>query len=310
MKRKQFISEVSDHEPIRIEPLFVDVNDFKKGEVRLHIRKMMEGEEMKLELTSGFGWDLVGSLSEYSETLAPGDSMSVSLQLTNRNGTGLRQIRPIPLQVNLGYQVPGLGEVKIPNRYFSRPILRRYIEEVGDLVIDGDLGDWSDLPLQLSQTSESDNEVSCNVKVDHAYLYLAARVLDDTILVDNDLPSWKQDGFGWELRMSSGQDVSGPLGATLFRINPSTSGEPQKFYRGDNWPQGVEYVAKANAEGYEVELKLPLSMLDDDWEEWSYMRINFFVDDKDRADDPVRLHWRPFWRSPDNIWASGVFFRK
>ena len=266
---------------------------------------------MKVSADLGFGWDLkTGPLTELI-SLSPGEDRRLDFDMSPRQTGFDPDDRPVSLKLVLHSHAPGVGQIEVPIEFFVKPVLLQPIKTFAEEInIDGSVDDWESLSYQLRSNALSDNEVQFDVGMNEEYLFLAANVIDDTLVVDNSLSFWKQDAFGWHLRLDLGDDITGKCGPTSFRVNPAASDVEQKFYRGEKWPEDLKYVTKSSENGYVVELRIPLNFINPKDIPWQQLRLNFFFEDKDGDHDPVRRYWQPLWRGPDNILGSGIFVKE
>ncbi len=305
-QKRQFLVQGWQRNPIEVQPLYVDEKGFEKGAVDFTFYNSRD-LPMTIEVREGFAWDLLSSVDRNLLTLAPNTSATVSLELQNRNGLATTQLRALPVRFHLSFEPASLGRVEIPATFFVKPIVKRYLQaRDGDIVIDGDLDDWHGV-WSWHEDLASDNRVRWSICHDADFMYLAAQVEDDTVWVDPAHPSWKQDGFGWILALGDGDDLAVRSRAASFRATPAHGAVPQKIYRGERWPESLAYIARSNEQGYAVEARIPLEYLQEG--DWSRARVNFFFDDRDGVDEPVRVHWQAPWRSPGAVLGSGMFFR-
>ncbi|MDH3649614.1 MAG: metallophosphoesterase, partial [Saprospiraceae bacterium] len=308
--KKSFLNALFKVPPIEIEPYFSDTDIFDRGKVTFRFINRQE-VPMSVSTKVGFGWDLSAKIEQELFLVPTNATAAVDVNLMNRDQTKIEQIRPVPVQFNLSFEVPGLGDVEVPTTYFIKPIYKQYIKKTDRAVeVDGLLDEWSSLRYAHTDETLSENQIDFDFTYDREFIYLAAQVSDDSVLVDKTLPSWRQDGFGWILAMGATENLVGSIRPTTFRITPPDDQTVQTNYRGNHWPDDLQYVATSNSKGYAVEIRLPIHLLNSSSESWEQIRINFFVDDKDSPADPIRLYWHPPWRSPGNIVGSGIFFKE
>ncbi len=309
-EKKQFLSQVQRSNPIEVEPLFVETSDFSQGKVVFTFSNH-QSLPMEVQLTDGFSWDLSSEIKSDHFTLAPGGSTTVTIDLYNRNTLPVEQLRPVPVSFKMRFDSDELGMVEIPISYRIKPLSKHYIQTTAATInVDADLTDWQG-PWYDFEDEKSDNTIRWAVAYDDEFIYLAAQVRDDTVLVDRTLPTWKQDGFGWMIALGADHSLSTQSGAGTYRITPEKDDIPQAYYRSDNWPEQLQYVARCNESGYTVEARIPIQLLYRDWSNpWTQIRVNFFVDDKDGPEDPARIYWQSPWRSAGAVVGSGIFWKE
>ncbi len=309
-EKKQFLSEVQRSNPIEVEPFFVETSDFTQGKVAFTLSNH-QSLPMEVQLTEGFSWDLSSEIKSDHFTLAPGGSTTVTIDLYNRNTLPVEQLRPLPVSFKMRFDSDELGMVEIPVSYRIKPLSKHVIQTPSAKIdVDADLTDWQGTWYDF-EDERSDNAIRWALAYDEEFIYLAAQVRDDTVLVDRTLPTWKQDGFGWMIALGADHSLSTQSGAGTYRITPEKDDIPQAYYRSDNWPEHLQYVARCNESGYAVEARIPIQLLYRDWSNpWTQIRVNFFVDDKDGPEDPARIYWQSPWRSAGAVVGSGIFWKE
>jgi hypothetical protein len=194
------------------------------------------------------------------------------------------------------------------------------------ITVDGDLKDWGAVPFECRKPAMfgfdkstwkglQDCSFAFGVRYDEDYLYVGVRVTDDEMIAAGDQILWWQDAV--EIRIdarpknvcSSGKGQGEMKDFLLFGLSPSPAGvkwvhEPAKF------PPKTQYVCVRCEGGYNVEIALPLSYLNEKaGGEWWGFRMNIAVDDRD-SDGIAQLWWFPDWRGSESIPGSGIFLRK
>ncbi len=304
--KKEFFRDVFEDDPIVVTPCFAGADP-----CGLTVRiKNSQQIPMQVELKPGFSWDLILNSATKEVAIPPMDSQDIGMELVWRSSVE-SEPRPVPLEFDLCYSVPKIGEVHIPVTRFLRPIKRYDLPMASNpKSIDGDLGEWNAESFHHTTLDYGDNEVKFSMSYDDDFLYLAAEIKDDTILLDRELPTWRQDGFGWLIAVGTERGLMGSSGALSFRTTPGNNVVDQRYYRGHTWPDAMEYIAKVADQGYIIETKIPMNYLNRSGEPWEVVRLNFFVDDKDSEKEPNRNYWQPSWNGNHNITGSGLFYPK
>ena len=95
----------------------------------------------------------------------------------------------------------------------------------------------------------------------------------------------------------------------LFAASPGV--EAPIYHWQDRYPEGTQIAAIKTDGGYQVELGIPASRLDEAFgSEWKTLRWNLFYTDIDNnGTHKSQIYWRPDWRNDDNIMGSGMFKR-
>lgn len=199
-------------------------------------------------------------------------------------------------------------------------VVRRYAcgSAPSEVVVDGRLGEWDDLPIQVGEPEEIKKQASSwrgstdswyrfAVAHDDAWLYVAVEVHDDEV-VSADGFSWAQDGVelfvqGRPLRQSSRWS-----GLQLALSPRPDAGEAWTFMPA-SLPDGTRCASRYRPGGYAAEIAIPHGYLNRLFNgRWEYVRINVAVNDRDR-DGQACLWWKPDWRTGRDYPGSGTFLR-
>ncbi len=156
------------------------------------------------------------------------------------------------------------------------------------------------------------------------YLYIAARIRDEEISSEKDVPSWEQDGI--EIRLdyrtdpyrSNSRATREFMDHLVLIVSPSEDGVPLYFYKpaqaGLIAPElfgkdGLRYACKNLGDRYEAEFLIPLRFIrEKQGEDWEAIRINFTHHDLD-GNEQKRTDWKPKWGGKNDYVGSGTFFR-
>ena len=192
-----------------------------------------------------------------------------------------------------------------------------------NIVIDGDLSDWPDLPLSCESTPSSAqaappaSKYHFAVSYGEGFLYLAVAVIDDHLLVDPKRPMGKQDGI--EIRLdarpdplrSFGRGLGESANFLLLAASPGIApGEPTIYHKA-SLPKGTLVACVKTKTGYALEAAIPSSYLDEKQKApWQEFRLNVCIDDATAWDKPIdKYWWKPDWRTPQNVPGSGTFIK-
>ena len=187
------------------------------------------------------------------------------------------------------------------------------------IVIDGKINDWKELPYKVQNKSDS-NSFQFNIVEQGDYIYVGLSVEDDTLLMlGND---------------SSGTDFEGAFVSFDTRtINQSAynDGNIENLIRGDwfgfavnptkdsgtishreMWPKIIDGYYVVNEKGYTAEFQFPKALIiKNQGPDWNYFRFNIGVNDKSRdANKDIRLernYWKPMWNTLST--STGFFFK-
>lgn len=190
------------------------------------------------------------------------------------------------------------------------------------LAIDGDLGEWGELPQALAWPAQvlpdglgwqgpADGSARFAVAVSPTHLVLAVAVVDDRVEAQGKAP-WHQDGIEWRLdarparlRMANaGRGEGGDW--LLVAVGPDGAG---RTWVNGGLPAGTEVAAALRPGGYAVEIAVPHAALDRaQGGPWRRLRMNLSIGDLD-AGERTQLNWRPDWRTEQTRIGSGTIAR-
>ena len=183
-----------------------------------------------------------------------------------------------------------------------------------EIVIDGSLGEWGELPYWAGTRgrgfdTDSGSRFRFDLAFDADFVYLAVDVLDATPVISNDLVARKQDAVRVTLdargdpeRSRSGPDFfgairDGTLGQLFFLwLTPADAKADSLLGR---WlpplPAGTRRAAMATAGGYSAEIAIPSRWLDEkQGRSWGAFRLEVGIQDlPGRGEDPEDYNFRP-----------------
>ncbi len=315
---RSFIDLVESRNPIQIEPLFLD-DGFEGGSLQWRITNDAD-HPMAVELDDNFSWDLHASLDRASLEVPPNSVEFVNLELRPRhteNAAGPWQ--PVSVQGHFAYTGEGVPNIEFPFQYLVAPETKYELTWLeGPVDVDGDLADWHNLPIRLTDPSVSpeDNAVDFALAYDEDNLYLAARVLDDDLRADTSESLFQQDYLRLVLnaepvRKSAMRTGQGNFSASA-QLLANPGGDRGRFYYENRMPEGASWACRPTDKGYVLELAIPMDYLQQkQGYSWETVRFNLMVQDSDSGEaEPLRLFFQPPWNGNENRIGSGTFFRK
>ena len=258
-------------------------------------------------------------------TVIPGASQHVTeMRISTDQAQPVAAMQPVVLHwkgfYDSGNNTPSIelgGERRIPiDTPYGIPVVNPAP------AVDGDLSDWTDLPFIVNQPGEvwhnvpawkgaQDGAFRFGVSRDDAFLYIAVRATDNEPCFDG----WKY----WEdftmVTVDGRASDSEDLKTAVFSViaGPEISPEQGAEFEIGSKPEGVVTASKVAADGFTVELSIPLSYLDEhQGGNWQRVRLNVGVSDFDKGDarDGVTiLYWRPQWTGGQAYPEAGVFLR-
>ena len=202
------------------------------------------------------------------------------------------------------------------NGYERLPI----VEARAKIAVDGDIGEWGDLPYEKTDGDGGPAGFRFGVAYDKDYLYIACRLKDDVWISHPTLRD-PIDQDGLQIRIDARPDPIRALGRgqeawrdfLTVEMAPGETAESTKLRRrnGDGFslPQGLNAAMVRTPTGYAAEVAIPASALDyAQGCPWKELRLNICQYDAHDANGAVRrICWQPDWDSDDNVIASGTF---
>jgi predicted alpha/beta superfamily hydrolase len=186
--------------------------------------------------------------------------------------------------------------------------------------IDGNLNDWESLRFSdKGSDTPSKAHFMFDLKYDDNYVYLAIKVIDDTVFIDTTRHSEKKDGI--TISFDGRPDPVRSLGRGLAEWNnflpivfsPGWTVDKMILQRdtfyGDKLPADLKAISIITKEGYNSEIAIPVSyMLDKQGKTWKEFRINICQNDIAGINGQIiKRWWQPGWDTKDNYNGSGTF---
>jgi hypothetical protein len=269
-------------------------------------------------------------------TLAPGDSATLEVKLRARAPRPYEILAPAHAQFTLetahadGASFALERELAIlPERRFDA------VRAVGRHTVDGDLGEWGRLPFVVDEPGGQDGhgthrgpeDASFRFGVSHdaEFLYVAVSVRDDSIVASEDAVARDQDHVAIsidarpdpERSKNEGRFAAIRSGAMAKLVSPlvalgETRADPVMQLFAGGVPEGVVQALRRTSEGYDLEVAVPVAILDERrGERWDALRLNVTVSDFDEGErDHVALAWRPSRFEAGAIEGAGTLLRR
>jgi hypothetical protein len=186
-----------------------------------------------------------------------------------------------------------------------------------NLTVDGQLDDWKELPFDITPEEVASVSGRFGVAQDDEFVYLAVKVEDDQLMVDEKQSSWNQDQIGVILNADpleqSAMDQGGGWyrNSFYFTTAPEVNGQAGPSNNTDNLPEGTQLKCVSVVGGYQLELAIPISYIEArQGQNWESFRLNVVIQDRDSPEEGIqRFFWQPEWRTANRV-GSGMFFRR
>lgn len=316
---RTFVERFRDIEPFQIEPFFVDTSAANDGAFRIRLTND-EDVPMHVRLKEGFSWDINCELSEYDVVVPPNSVSFIDGWLSARRWKRkLDEYDPIELNTQLWFEGEGIPQIKMPATFNLRPLERfSLLKTEKTIAIDADLTEWKELPYSVKTDVDiEDCSAQFDVRYDAEYLYVAAKVRDDQVLVDTGTVTFQQDFVGPVFSAEPLAKSAMKVGRSWFNesfiyiMSPETADTPSTTFYDERLPAGVKWACKANEDGYTMEIAIPVKYIEErQGKDWKSLRFNLVVQDWDEGEkEKPRFTFMPNWRGKENVVGSGMFFR-
>jgi len=282
---------------------------------------------------------LITAPNRLDVTIPPGSTHETQLAIAAAEPVDALQLPPLQMDWRARWELATEGGPDDPprqvlkldgTRRFRFDMIFQCPLRTEAVKIDGDLSDWPDLPITCERpaqillakntwTGPLDSSFSFAVARDDAFLYLAARVIDDNLVVEHNSDPWFQDGI--EVRLDArppGERLRGPYKAfqdyLLVALSPGAGPEQLTIAFEDKQPEGLAAACVATDKGYNAEIAIPIGYLEaQQGARWETFRLNIAVNDFDGPHgdgaNAAQIWWRPDWSRNQNYAESGTFSR-
>jgi hypothetical protein len=312
---------------LRVEPLLLDKPVFNGGNLQLRLSNDSD-VPLNAHISPQSNGSIWAATDPLSVEVPPNSVEIVSIPLKASGPVPAASLQPLALDARLVYALEGQPRLELeqslrvmPLAPFEVPLVKKAI------ALDGQLGDWEGLlsyqfespevqGSPFAHSGKDDAHLRFGLCRDEKFLYLAAEVKDDQVEVSDKNTALNQDALVLPLDARPLRELFNSDGEGYFRqfaliaISPQESGDGEgNVYMRQLLPPGTKTWCKRTAEGYVVEVALPLSYLDAmQREPWKHFRFNPAVHDVDKAGaHDSFLFWLPDWRGEGNIAGAGLF---
>lgn len=310
--------------PISIEPILIQENQFSTGKIKLKISND-SNYPMSAKLEFKYNTKLLPSFAKNTYEVNPNSVEMVEIDLKSTT-PNFEEYENLELNSEIIYSLVNYPEVKAEFSYSIRPEKVMALAKAKKIKVDGDLGEWTKLSNivadnaflttdPFSHQGAKDGSFSFDLSYDAKFLYIAAKVADDDLNVEDNGNPARQDGFHVTLdaRAMNIAAVGTGGGQTLtISTSPEADGSVNdRLYRQASLPEGTQVFSKKTDSGYDVEIAIPVSYLKEKQiTDWKSLRINLYQTDFDMDFmHETTIAWKPLWNSKDNYIGSGMVLK-
>jgi len=313
---------------LEVAPIWVDSRDnFSHGQIDLRLTNHFD---VPIELTGQIAGLPLRGLTLAPEkpllTAQPGETATLALALNFHAPVGLDHLTQTLLTAN----IRTTGEEPNLKAQWSVPITidRKYnlAQRNQPVTIDALLDDWGKLRFSTGQSprvlgaieswqGSGDAAIDFDIVLDQSRLLFAGHVQDDVVIAGDAVELWidgrrlptrakatRLDHNAYTFRM---RPISGPTaGGDILKITP--------LRRTPAAPAASQASSKKTAGGYDVELAVPLSLLErTQGKDWKSLQVTVVVHDVDeQGQPPARILWRGTQNYERQNIHYGQFVRK
>lgn len=318
-KTRAYLREVEQSNPFKIEPLFVDGDQFVSDIMKIKITNDLD-IPMKVDFRERFSWDLKGAVDQNELEIAPNSVEFVEVELAaKKRARNLEKIEAMQLAATVQHLGEGIPAIEIPFTFLIAPEKKYKLTKTQKAInIDGDLADWEAVPYQIEGDDTSDASAKFSVYYDEDYVYIGATIQDDDIQTSTGAAVWNQDFVGFILNAapkekSAADNGRGWYRESLFVLQAPKNGDTPSVNNLEGiTTKGIKTACKAEGKGYVMETAIPISYIKErQGEDWKTIRLNVVVQDKDAGETDMPRHlFKPDWRGKNNRIGSGMFFKE
>jgi hypothetical protein len=315
---------------VQLEPEYLEATRFETGQVNYRITN--SGDAPLKAVASVMNNDVL-HLSEEPMPIvvAPGKQARLTLNLAATRKLGFEELPPARItwllvsQIGQQQVAMELETALLPQRQFDVARVRQAIH------VDGDLSEW-DLPYSVTrqgditspQVDPADISFSFGLGYDAENLYLAAQVVDDSIVASSDRTALEQDGLvvAVDARPDPQRSANELLDAAVETGNFAQMAvelmtlEPAKPTAVLGFLNEVRAefpnATRRTATGYAAEMAIPIAMLNRrQGRDWDAIRLSIYANDFDAGKRGSKtLHWQPDRFGAAPIVGTGTFLRQ
>lgn len=322
---RDFFGPLLGKRALIVSPLMVNAGRFTRGTTKIRLTNDSD-VPMEVQLRIDPNEWFTPTIVERQLEIAPNTVEVLDLAL-NAASVVLDEARPVKISATVIYKPADLPDVELNHSQRIFPERKLQIRKTTkSITVDGKLDEWPVLPYgdhpefvesdPISHTgNKADGSFRFGVSYDNEFVYVAASVTDDEVLVSNGNRPYNQDGYhvNFDGRPEAVSAVNISTGSALYiGHSPGANGEVNStLYLPDRLPEGTRAVTVRTDKGYDTEIAIPLKYITDlQGADWKTIRINADITDFDRDyRHKSILWWKPDWRDAGNYAGSGMFYR-
>ncbi|MCB0484732.1 MAG: metallophosphoesterase [Flavobacteriaceae bacterium] len=307
--------------PVTIEPLYVENSAFEQLTTPVRIKNDSD-YKMHVKIDGLIHPEVFYAMSKSEITVEPNDVAILDLTIQNPKGIDISK-NPIYLQTEVTYDYHDTDLVlnnMLPFAVFPKFTVSKASKKVK---VDGNLKEWEKANWNTIEdfkgspfdySGKDDLEASFTTYYDDENLYIAVKVKDNDIFIDEKSSLWQQDAIviGLDSRPKHISQLNDGEGRGQdWMVYFRSFKEKDAVYHPEALPEGIESAYKIDNNTITMELAVPMSYLDSkQLSAWQYVRLGVGYYDMDKDQKKTTHFWYPSWDDTKNIPGSGMIFKK
>jgi hypothetical protein len=307
---------------LRCDPIVTESPAFSESSVRLRLTNDAD-VPMHIHGALAGAEGIQATPPSFDKTVPPNSVDFVETRISASRPVAVATLGAFRVDWVVGYQFENHKPVEIPGSRFC-PVDTVFTISRCDKApaVDGNLDDWAGLPFVCSEPSElgrkaeswkgpQDGSFRFAATFDDKFIYIGIRAVDDELQIEPSASLKDQDGFEvlLDARPSSARRAgkADKKSGEILEIPLGVDQTADQLSDKEKLPSGLQAQSRKTATGYEAEMAIPITYLDQvQGAAWKDIRLNIAMDDRD-SDGRAQIWWRPDWTGEDDFEGSGTF---
>jgi hypothetical protein len=311
--------------PVQVEPVYLENEN--ESQIQTKIRITNDSDfPMSVDLKGYVHPSAVYRLEQTEITVPPNDVATFGLDLINQDSVDLTGIDPVTINAEVTYQYEGRADIVFDKTILFAPLAKYTVgKSAKKIKIDGNLKEWNGEWITLNDKNVTgkpfhyNGPEDCTVKFqstyDDEFLFIGLDVIDDEVVINENASHWAQDAFGIGVdarpqHISETNNGAGQYSEWFSYLRAFK--ETSSIYYEESVPEGVISEFKITKSGVQIELAIPVSVLDKmNQGSWKTARLAIaYIDSDNGGKETNQIWWFPGWNTVKTINGSGMMFRE
>jgi len=326
--QKEFLGPLLSAKVIDVAPMLMRSELFEEESTSIKISNDSDVPmEVSLELLPSAG--LTSNIITGVYAIEPNSVKIIKTEIASKENIGFDDIEPFELRADINYLPKDKPKVNlnVVKKFKPEPFFKLN-EASFEINVDGKIDEWENLSNKVSDKyvqanpfshqGDKDGSFVFDVVYDENYLYVAAQVTDDEIIVSEERSPIQKDGLSLILDARPLEEAVRGNGSgnytDYFIISPPVKIDEanRSLYEAEKLPEGTLAATTRTENGFITEIAIPLQLLKEkQGDNWQNVRINLAqIDIDNTGSHQSYIFWRPDWRGEDNLVGSGTFMKE